>query len=160
MVGIQLLGRIFVWALLCYICWPEWRTELCIPYLIALCLSLECQNYQSLTDGTRQVTYRNNHYYCDNGLSGWYRFQGGAGTRMATSCPSTNQCGTSATGWLSGGHPSVADGQVSRLACFHWNSNCCLWSKYIKVRNCGAFYVYHIPGTPYGHCDLRYCSTF
>ncbi|CAH3165282.1 unnamed protein product, partial [Pocillopora meandrina] len=127
--------------------------------LIALCLSIECQSYQSLTDSTRLVTYGNSYYYCDNGLSGWYRFQGGAGTRMATSCPSIYRCYTAATGWLSGGHPSVADGQVSRLTCFHWNANCCLWSNYIKVRNCGAFYVYHIRGTPHGHCHLRYCST-
>ena len=49
------------------------------------------------------------------------------------------------------------DGQVSRLACFHWSSNWCLWSQYISVRNCGAFYIYHISGTP--TCDFRYYGT-
>lgn len=120
----------------------------------------ECQNFQSLTSITRRVTYNHADSNCDNRFYGWYRFQGSAGTRMATSCPPTQRCDTYATGWLNGGHPSVSDGQVSRLACFHWNSNCCYWSHYIKVRNCGAFYVYHITGTPSGHCSLRYCSTF
>ena len=52
---------------------------------------------------------------------------------MPTSCPPTYRCGTHATGWLNGGHPTVADVRASRQVCFHWDSNCCHWSTNIKV---------------------------
>ncbi|XP_078382516.1 uncharacterized protein LOC144665202 [Oculina patagonica] len=116
-----------------------------------------CQNYQSLSGADRKINYYSGSY-CDSGIGpGWFRFQGGAGTRMPTSCPPTYRCDTSATGWLNGGHPTVADGQVTRQACFHWSSNCCYWSTNIQVRNCGSFYVYYFNGTP--NCQLRYCGT-
>ena len=119
----------------------------------------ECQNYGSLNSGDRQITYTTIRGYCDNGIGpGWFRFEGSAGTRMPTACPPYNRCGTSATGWMNGGHPTVADGQVTRTVCFQWGS-CCNWSTNIKVRNCGSYYVYYLSGTPGGHCDLRYCGT-
>ena len=109
----------------------------------------ECQNYRSLNSADRKITYSVSSYYCDNGIGpGWFRFERSAGTRMATSCPRTFRCGTAATSWLNGGHPTVADGQVSRQVCFHWNSNCCRWSTNIKVRNCGSYYVYYLHSTP------------
>ena len=124
----------------------------------SLCFS-ECQNYQSLTSADRKVTYTYHSITCDNSLGpGWFRFLGAAGTRMPTSCPPTWRCNTHATGWLNGGHPTVADGRVTRQVCFHWNSNCSLWYNNIQVTNCGHFYVYYlIP--PSGGCYLRYCST-
>ncbi|XP_022809481.1 uromodulin-like isoform X2 [Stylophora pistillata] len=118
----------------------------------------ECQNYQSLSGRDRHVSYGNTNTYCDSGLSGWFRFEGSAGSRMATSCQSKNRCNTHAPGYLTGGHPSVADGQVRRRVCFHWDYSCCNWSKSITVRNCGAYYVYYITGTP--TCSLRYCGTY
>ena len=118
----------------------------------------ECQNYGSLSSTDRKITYTVSSYYCDNGIGpGWFRFEGSAGTRMPTSCPPTRRCGTDAPGWMNGGHPTVADGQISRQVCFHWDSNCCLWSTNIKVRNCGSYYVYYLSGTPI--CSLRYCGT-
>ncbi|CAH3188038.1 unnamed protein product [Porites lobata] len=80
-------------------------------------------------------------------------------TRSArTSCPPTDRCNTAATGWLNGGHPTVADGQVNRTVCFHYvTSGCCEWSTNIKVRNCGSYYVYYLSGTP--TCNLGYCGT-
>ena len=121
----------------------------------------ECQNYGSLNSYTRKITYSySSGSYCDSGIgSGWFRFEGSAGTRMPTSCPPKYICGTTGTGWLNGGHPTVADGQVSRQVCFHWSGNCCYWSTNIKVRNCGSYYVYYLNGTPSGQCDLRYCGT-
>ena len=117
----------------------------------------ECHNYGSLNSYTRKITYTGGGY-CDNGIGpGWFRFEGSAGTRMATTCPPILRCGTYATGWLNGGHPTVADGQVSRQVCFHWSSNCCRGSTNIKVRNCGSYYVYYLSGTP--TCNLRYCGT-
>ncbi|EDO26526.1 predicted protein, partial [Nematostella vectensis] len=74
---------------------------------------------------------------------------------MPTSCVLEKRCGTHAPGWMVGAHPTVAQGLVTRKVCYHWTKNCCRWSNYIKVRNCGAFYVYQLPKTPV--CWLRYC---
>ena len=118
---------------------------------------LECPNYQSLIGSDRKITYGNQNTVCDRGINGWYRFEGAAGTRMPTSCPPIRRCNTHASGWLNGAHPTVADGQVTRTVCFHWGSNCCNWSRSVKVINCSDYYVYYITGTP--TCSLRYCST-
>ena len=88
---------------------------------------------------------------------GWFRFQGSAGTRMATSCPAHQRCVTNNSGWLNGGHPSVADGQVTSTVYFRGYSHCFYYSTNIKVRNCGSYYVYYLSGTP--ACNLRYCGT-
>ncbi len=119
--------------------------------------SSECQNYQSLTSGNRKITYGSG-LACDDTLGpGWFRFQGAAGTRMPTSCPPQLRCGTAATGWLNGVHPTVADGRVTRQVCFSYVSTCCWMTTNIQVRNCGSYYVYYFNGTP--GCQLRYCST-
>ena len=127
-------------------------------FLVIYFFSLsECQNYGGLNSYTRKITYSYGSY-CDSGIGpGWFRFEGSAGTRMTTLCPPGYRCGTHATGWLNGGHPTVADGQVSRQVCFHYSQNCCHWSTNIKVRNCGSYYVYYLNGTP--NCSLRYCGT-
>ena len=118
----------------------------------------ECQNYGSLNSADRKITYPASRYYCDSGIGpGWFRFEGSAGTRMPTSCPPKYRCDANVPGWLNGGHPTVADGQVTRTVCFHWTSGCCHWSTNIKVRNCGSYYVYYLNGTP--TCNLRYCGT-
>ena len=67
---------------------------------------------------------------------------------MPTSCQPTNRCGFHITNWINGGHPSVADGQVSRTVCFHWTAGCCEFSTNIKVRNCGSYYVFYLNGVP------------
>ena len=132
----------------------EWFS--CFSFLFTLCFS-ECQNYQSLTSADRKVTHGIGGK-CDNGLGpGWFRFEGAAGTRIATTCPPYHRCGTDAPGWMNGGHPSVADGQVTRQVCFSWDY-CCYWTINIKVRNCGSYYVYHFSGsTP--KCQLRFCGS-
>ena len=110
------------------------------------CFSSECQNYYSLNSGSgnRKITYTIRQLKCDSGMThGWYRFEGAAGKQMASSCPPTNRSGTDATGWLRGGHPNVANGQVSKTVCFHWSSNCCRWSTTIHM-SCGSFYVYYM----------------
>jgi len=99
----------------------------------------------------------NGYYQCDNNLPfGWYRFRGAAGTQMATSCVGQYRCGTVYPGWLSGSHPSVADGAVHATVCFHWYYYCCLWSTSIRVRNCSGFYVYELG--PTSNCNSRYCG--
>ena len=64
-------------------------------------------------------------------------------------------CSTDAPGWLSGGHPAVAEGAVRRKVCFAYFFGCCSYSKYISVRNCGAFFVYKLEPP---RCNLRYCG--
>ena len=119
----------------------------------------ECQNYQSLNAADRKITYTTYHGYDDYTISkGWYRFEGAAGTRLPTWCTPGNRCGTSATSWLSNGHPSVADGRVSRQVCFSLAGNCYFGGcKSIRVRNCSSFYVYELVGTL--HRGYRYCGT-
>ena len=77
---------------------------------------------------------------------------------MPESCTVPWRCGTLATGWLNGCHPSVADGAVTRQVCFSWAGNCCfgLNNIYINVRNCGGFYVYRLK--PLTACSYRYCG--
>ena len=88
----------------------------------------------------------------------WYRFTGASGTRMPTSCVPMNRCGTHASGWMEGEHPSVGEGIVSRKVCYHWSSQCCNWNNNIEVRQCpGGFFVYKLVKPP--HCSLRYCGS-
>ncbi|XP_068720566.1 uromodulin-like [Montipora capricornis] len=120
----------------------------------------ECRNYNTLSSYDRKINYYGSGY-CDSGIGpAWFRFQGAAGTRMPTSCPPRNRCNTRSPGWLRGGHPSVADGQVSRTVCFYRYSyyySCCGSSTTIQVRNCGSFYVYYLNSSPC--CNCRYCGT-
>ena len=92
----------------------------------------------------------------DLNFPAWYRFTGGAGNQIATSCVPVYHCGTHAPGWMQGTHPSVAEGAVTRQVCYHWSGSCCHWSNNITVRNCGEFYVYRLERPP--HCMLRYCG--
>ena len=122
-----------------------------------------CNSYKLLNNINRRVGYTvQSPLGCDQPgrgfTEGWYRFTGAAGVRMPTKCPAKRRCGTHAPGWLEGGHPTVAQGIASRKVCYHWSSGCCQWSNYIRVRNCGAFYVYELKRTP--ACSLRYCGEF
>ena len=129
--------------------------SICFPLLHS-----ECYNYSYLTEAERSMGYYNrlNGYLkCDRFLPfGWYRFDGAAGTEMPTSCVGQYRCGTHAPGWLNGSHPRVTDGIVTAKVCFHWGSDCCLWSANIRVRNCSGFYVYEL--VPPRGCHLRYCG--
>ena len=128
-----------------------------IPLTLCYPCSTECQNYETLNSADRNVNYYTTPT-CDNGLGpGWFRFEGAAGTRMTTSCPPENRCNAHAPGWLNGGHPSVAEGKVTRQVCFRFISECCTDTTNIQVRNCGSFYVYFFNGTPW--CSARYCGT-
>ncbi|KAK3749936.1 hypothetical protein QZH41_017386 [Actinostola sp. cb2023] len=119
----------------------------------------ECSHYTTLNTRDRSMKVpRGGFLKCDQSgfVKKWYRFMGAAGSAMPTKCVAKNHCGTHAPGWLSGSHPTQAQGMVTRKVCYHWNNNCCLWSNNIRVRNCGKFYVYELSRTP--HCHLRYCG--
>ena len=116
----------------------------------------ECLHYKNLTKFDRAKGYKG-VAKCDRSLSrGWYRFQGLAGKQMPDACVPKQRCGTHAPGWLRGGHPTVTEGAVKRKVCFHWSSGCCQLSTNIRVRNCGAFFVYKLSPPP--ACSLRYCG--
>ena len=88
--------------------------------------------------------------------TGWYRFQGDAGYRMADKCVPVHHCGTNTPGWLYGAHPTVIEGVVTRKVCYHWSNNCCNWNNTIRVKNCGSYFVYELRRTPV--CLARYCG--
>mgnify|MGYP002630613163 CR=1 FL=1 len=117
----------------------------------------ECQNYQTISDANRNINAGGGSA-CDSGIGNkWFRFTGAAGVMLPTVAPPKDRCGTQATGWMQGSHPSVQDGKVARKACFHWGGNTCNWNSSIQVINCGEYYVYNLTNSPV--CNLRYCAT-
>ena len=129
-----------------------------------------CNNYTVLSEADRaqgHLVINTRSYRCDRDdlVPGWYRFQGAAGDRMADKCVPVNHCGTHYPGWLNGIHPTVSEGVVTRRVCYpynyygwNWNPSryCCHWSNNIRVRNCGAFFVYELLKPP--NYDSRYCG--
>ncbi|XP_078369964.1 uncharacterized protein LOC144653747 isoform X2 [Oculina patagonica] len=120
----------------------------------------ECSNYKVLSSATRaQSNTAQFNVRCDQrdlSTPDWYRFMGAAGDQIPDQCVAMRRCGTHATGWLNGAHPTVDEGVVTRRVCYHWSNNCCRWSNNIKVKNCGSFFVYELQRTP--TCALRYCG--
>jgi len=130
-----------------------------VDYLrIFIFLADICKNYETLTDAERKYDYETKDSKCDNTLNGWYRFQGAAGTKMVTTCTPMNRCDADIPIWLSGGHPTVAEGTVTRKVCINMYEDCtCKESVNIKVKNCGSYYIYNLFHP--GKCNARYCST-
>ena len=119
----------------------------------------ECSSYTWINDANRKKSFQdNNVVLTDNALATkWYRFSSAAGELMPETCVPIRRCGTHAPGWLNGKHPTVAEGAVTRQVCYHWSNKCCMWKNNIRVRNCGAFYVYELVKTPTS--SLRYCGS-
>ena len=88
--------------------------------------------------------------------AGWYRITGGAGTKLADFVVAEKHCGTYASGWMSGGHPTVFQGEVTRTVNFNSHGNRAQWTNSIKVINCNTHYVYYLEEAP--QCMLRYCT--
>ena len=116
-----------------------------------------CTNYTVLSEADRAQGNTVNNSLCDCGLvTGWYRFQGAAGDRMADQCVPRYRCGTERPVWLNGLHPTVAEDVVTRKVCYHMWDDCCRWSHIIKVKNCSSYYVYELHRTL--GCPFRYCG--
>ena len=120
-----------------------------------------CKNYTVLSEADRaqgHIVINASNYRCDDYdlVPGWYRFQGAAGYRMADNCVPTHHCGTAAPGWLSGAHPTVAEGVVTRRVCYHWSNSCCHWHNNIRIKNCSAYFVYELARRRL--CYARYCG--
>ena len=124
-----------------------------------ICLVDGCHHYQNLTDAERKYDYETKGSgQCDINLykNGWHRFQGAAGTKMATTSPGTHKCGAPYPAWLDGVHPTVANGTVRRTVCINKITTCGVKS-FVDVKNCTFYYIYkfHYSNT----CDFRYCGT-
>ena len=119
-----------------------------------------CYDYKNLSEANRKISYSTplGSELCDYQLpEGWYRFVGAAGTKMPTTRVPAFRCGTDWSGWLDGAHPTVEDGEVSRMVCFSDRLTGCRHIAKISVKNCGSYFIYklfHSPG-----CDSRYCGT-
>ena len=118
-----------------------------------------CTNYTVLNEADRaQGNAEPPHNKSDWDLvTGWYRFQGAAGDWMPDKCVPRYRCGTDSPGWLNGSHPTVAEGVVTREACYTDGSDCCSWSSIIKVKNCSSYYVYELQRTIHW-TPSRYCG--
>ena len=119
-----------------------------------------CLNYKELNSPTRRSTNAKSGH-CDKRNArkrkrdwkgpGWYRITGEAGTKLVDSEVEDKHCGTHATGWMDGGHPTVAEGEVNRTVNFNYVGNNAWNSRNIKVVNCNTHYVYYLIG---GTCSL------
>ena len=129
--------------------------HICVFPLVDVC---HWQNYQNLTDAKRKYDYETQEdAKCDNTLNGWYRFQGAAGTKMVTTCPPIDRCDAYYPIWLSGSHPTVAEGKVTRNVCINKFGDCCYDFLPIQLKNCGSYYIYKLLNRL--SCPARYCST-
>ncbi|XP_026102626.1 uromodulin-like [Carassius auratus] len=121
-----------------------------------------CYNYNVLDDPWRAT---NNQYTseimcdCEVSWDGWYRlFIQDQSVQMPDTCVDMLSCGTHAPLWLTGGHPTVEDGVVTRDVCGHWDNDCCYFqSNPIKVKACsGNYFVYEFVKPAF--CSLAYCA--
>jgi len=138
----------------CLLCLSHIYLHICVFPLVDVC---HWQNYQNLTDAKRRYDYETQGYGKCDILNGWYRFQGAAGTKMVTTCPPQFRCGAAYPVWLSGGHPTVAEGKVTRNVCINKGGNCWYDLLSIQLKNCGSYYIYKLLYP--GDCPARYCST-
>jgi len=126
-----------------------------------ICLVDGCHRYQNLTDAERKYDYNKQTGYnkCDIEIrnKGWYRFQGAAGTKMATKSPGFKKCGAKFPVWLNDTHPTVAEGTVRRQACINKNNVVCVEGGFVEVKNCTSYYVYRFYAS--SSCPFRYCGT-
>ena len=128
---------------------------------------MECSNYKVLNDLTRNINFGpgRNADWINNpcgastadwqGLD-WYRFEGAAGTKLATKPPSMYHCGTSITGWTNSTLPSKVGSSLNINVCFVGKGYCYI-SIAAKATNCGSYMVYYFNNTP--SCSARYCGT-
>jgi len=133
-----------------------------VDYLrMFICLVDGCHHYQNLTDAERKYDYNTPDGYnkCDFQLynKGWHRFQGAAGTKMATKSPGFRKCGASFPAWLDGAHPTVAEGTVRRKVCINKHNVECKENSFVDVKNCTSYYVYKFFLSH--NCPFRYCGT-
>ncbi|XP_065116745.1 uncharacterized protein [Paramisgurnus dabryanus] len=121
-----------------------------------------CYNYESL-DRPWRATSVGGLYICDGDFSwnGWYRlYHYGMNIQMPESCVYAYSCNTVISLSLSGPHPQIEDGVVTREVCGGnlWYSSCCdVKSEPIRIKACpGNYYVYELV-KPLDFC-AGYCT--
>ena len=123
-------------------------------------IAIECTNHTVLNEASRSRFFTN--YIVsgsDTSLTGWFTFNGSAGTRMATTCVPADHCGTFVPGWLAGNHPSVDEGVVVRSVCLSKSRVCCMTSLSVLVRNCSGFFVYKLDVNSSFSFTFRVCGS-
>ena len=92
---------------------------------------------------------------------GWYKFADPAGTKIATSAPPSNRCGTRRGGYMVEPHPTQV-GQTKKVKfCFNYHGNSCFENTLGEVTKCGeGDFVYKLPNSPFvrGNYYFRYCA--
>ncbi|KAI4899396.1 hypothetical protein NFI96_017007, partial [Prochilodus magdalenae] len=121
-----------------------------------------CDNYTAL-DQPWRANNGSRLQICDNyfNWNGWYRlFYHGMNIRMTESCVAMGYCGTAFPMSLSGPHPQIEDGVVTRQICGTVGYDCCyLKTTTIQVKACpGDYYVYELVKPDNYFCDVAYCT--
>ena len=140
------------------ILWEEEVEEVACPKTVP---NARCFEYHELNSSQRRKWEGSGGISCDNSGDrrtrddwkgpGWYRITGRAGSKLIESPVDDLHCGTIHGGWMSGGHPTVDQGEVSRTINFK-NSK----PNEAKVINCGPYFVYHLDNVP--DCYAGYCT--
>lgn len=121
-----------------------------------------CSNYKSINQAKRSpehILARGEKAICDNKLvPGWYRFTNAEQAQIPTTKPGIHHCGTLAPIWIQGKHPMKTGEEVEAIACANINNRIkgCMYSRHVRVKNCGNYYVYHLQPTE-GRC-MAYCA--
>ena len=130
----------------------------------------QCRSYKQLTSSKRRFDAPNSrsNVNCDkSGHSkqqedwqgeGFYRIEGGAGTKLSENCSSYKygNCGTHLGFHLMGGHPATPGQTVDRKATNYGCIDSSNDDVYIQVTNCGTYFVYNLKELR--RCDLGYCT--
>lgn len=123
-----------------------------------------CGNYVNLNEANRRYNIGGvQPYLCDATdffpVNTWFRLADSDYRYVPESPPSELRCQTMAPVWMSGSHPTRAQGIVTRTLCAHWGGATCRWSSSINVMQCaGGYFVYRVP-IPVSECYTRLCST-
>ncbi|XP_057187783.1 oncoprotein-induced transcript 3 protein-like [Triplophysa rosa] len=122
-----------------------------------------CYNYTVLNNAWRATDTSSSPHMCDRDVNwvGWYRlYLNGQNVRMPETCVEQNRCGTQVPLWLSGGHPKLEDGVVTRDVCGHFDFYCCYYHSFpIRVKACpDNYYVYGFVTPIYTHSCSAYCA--
>ncbi|XP_032906756.1 uromodulin-like [Amblyraja radiata] len=120
------------------------HTVLDQPWRSTDCSNTECSRGTWMDDGNLAV--------------GWYRFNSSGGWKIPETVLPGYHCSGLYPGWLTGPHPSVGDGEVTRTVCFTSHSNICYMNREIRVKNCTGYFVYQLWPSAYYHAYALYCT--
>jgi len=78
----------------------------------------------------------------------WFRVVAPAGTKLLTQPPGEKRCGTMASGWLEGSHPTEEGESAEAVAFFDFDNNPKYKSAPARITNCGEYFVYFLEEAP------------